>query len=121
MTYISPRRLNVEITEEQFKKLEKLLPYGTKKEVFGCIVDDLIELVEEHGSFVLGAILSRAIKAGDFVKLPWEVTNLLQLGQTKEEKSNGHNKPESRSAGTQPAGGNDPDNGSEKEKKDSKA
>ena len=51
-------RLNVDISEDSYYKLRKLLPHGTRKLVFNILVEDLIFLMERHGSGpVIGAII----------------------------------------------------------------
>jgi hypothetical protein len=51
-------RLSVELTTDQYKKLGKLVPWGQQRILFSKIVDELISLLEEHGSLAIGAILS---------------------------------------------------------------
>jgi len=40
-------RLNVDISEDQKLALEKLVPWGLKNTLFGAIVDDIIELLND--------------------------------------------------------------------------
>jgi len=56
-------RIIFEITEEQQRRVNTLLStYGIKKTVFQIILDDLLDLLEEHGLIVIGAILDGAAK-----------------------------------------------------------
>ncbi len=59
-------RLSVELTEKQNMDLMRLLPWGAKGPLFSAIVDDIIELLEKHGTIIIAAILSRKLKTGDF-------------------------------------------------------
>jgi len=55
-------RLSIEITEEQRLKLNKLIPWGVGRELFSAIIEDLIEVLEEHGEIIIAAMLSRKLK-----------------------------------------------------------
>jgi|TARA_R100001530_G_C4304781_1_gene151429 predicted GNAT superfamily acetyltransferase len=55
-------RLSIEIDEEEFKKLQKLIPWGVKNQLFKIIIDDLIKALEKNGPMVLGAILSGKVR-----------------------------------------------------------
>ena len=56
-------RFSFEITEEQKARADELLStYGLRRSVFGIILDDLLDMIEESGMIVVGAILSRAAK-----------------------------------------------------------
>lgn len=59
----SPIRLNVDITEEHRKKLDKYFgDYGRKKELVFVLLEDLFRIIEVHGvSTVIGALVERAI------------------------------------------------------------
>ena len=62
-------RLSVEVTEEQYNKLSKLIPWGNKKRFFGVIIDDVIRLLEEHGQKFFAAVLTRSIKLEEYTHL----------------------------------------------------
>jgi len=56
-------RFSFEVTEEQQLRANKLLStYGIRRSVFGVILDDVLDLVEEHGQIVVGILLDRATK-----------------------------------------------------------
>lgn len=59
-------RLTIEITEEQAKKLNELVPYGLKKPLFQLLVGDLVEELENGGEFALAMLLKRASKLQSF-------------------------------------------------------
>lgn len=52
-------RLSIVLTEEQRKKLNKLLPWGTGRVLFSAIVDEIISLLECHGMAAVGLIISK--------------------------------------------------------------
>ena len=61
-------RLSIELTYDQSIKLKKLFPHGTKKIVFGFIVDDLIKILEAKGAGkVIGAYIHRQITLSDLI------------------------------------------------------
>ena len=63
-------RLSIEISQESKDRLKVLLPHGTQKIVFNLIVNDLIEILENHGSGkVIGAFIERDIKLKELLKM----------------------------------------------------
>ena len=58
-------RLSIEITEDQASALSRLIPWGTKNELFRAIIEDVISLLEEHGPIIIAAILTKRLKVGD--------------------------------------------------------
>lgn len=61
-------RLNVEITEEQDAALRKLIPWGMKHHLFSAIIDELIEVIEEHGEMAITAIACGKVHFIDIMK-----------------------------------------------------
>lgn len=61
-------RLNVDISEEQDTKLRKLIPWGLKHQLFSVIVDELIQILEEHGEMAIGAILAKRISVLEIIR-----------------------------------------------------
>lgn len=61
-------RLSIEIDPETFRKLQTLIPWGVKNQLFIIIIEDLIKALEDHGPMVIGAILSGKIKLVDMLK-----------------------------------------------------
>ncbi len=59
-------RLSVNITPEQYSKLQKLVPWGVKGQLFQTIIEDLIQLLEKRGEKVLGAILAKKLKLENY-------------------------------------------------------
>lgn len=61
-------RLNVEITEEQDKALRELIPWGMKHHLFSAIVDEVIEVLKEHGEVAITAIACKKVRFIDILK-----------------------------------------------------
>ena len=64
-------RLSIVLTEDQRKRLSKVLPWGTGRVLFSSIVDEVIELLEHHGMAAAGLLISKK-------------ASLLELMQMKE-------------------------------------
>ena len=63
-------RLSIELTEDQYKKMQLYFPHGTKKVVFSLIIDQLISLIEKHGAGnVLGAFIEKQVEIDKLVCL----------------------------------------------------
>ncbi len=58
-------RLSIEISEEQHRALQARLNHGEGKAVFTAIIDDLINLIDEHGSLVIALIAGKRLHARD--------------------------------------------------------
>ena len=61
-------RLTVEISADLHKRMTNNIPWGLKSKVMAMILEDLMDLVEEHGQIVLAAILTREIGAKQVLK-----------------------------------------------------
>ena len=61
-------RLSIEIDKDQYKKLQDLIPWGVKNQLFKVIIEDLIKALESNGQYVIGALLSRSLKLRDISK-----------------------------------------------------
>lgn len=62
-------RLSVEITDEQSKALQDLIPWGLRRQLFKTIIDDVIRLTRQHGYTFIAAVISGAIKLEDYSSL----------------------------------------------------
>jgi hypothetical protein len=63
-------RISIDLTPAQKRLLDKHIPWGSKKTVFNVVIDDLLNLCEQHGSGkVVGAFISRHIHLRDICKL----------------------------------------------------
>jgi len=56
-------KFSFEISDEQKLRADKLISiYGIRKSIFSIILDDVLDLIENHGNIVIGAILDGAVK-----------------------------------------------------------
>ena len=63
-------RLNVDISEEQKLDLDRLVPWGLKNTLFGAIVDDIIQVLDDpvtRDSFI-AIIIGRKMDALEYSK-----------------------------------------------------
>ena len=52
-------RFLFEITEEQKVRANRLISqYGLRKAIFGPILDDVLDLIDEYGGLAIGVIMS---------------------------------------------------------------
>lgn len=61
-------RLNIELTEEQDELLRKLIPWGLKRHLFSAIIDEVIEVLKEHGEIAITAIACKKVKFIDVLR-----------------------------------------------------
>ena len=62
-------RLSIEISRETQQRIRALMPHGTQKIVFSLIIEDLLDILEKHGSGkVIGAFIQREITLKDLIK-----------------------------------------------------
>lgn len=56
-------RFTFEITEEQKQRASKVISqYGLRKAIFGVILDDVLDLIEEYGGIAIGVLMSGNVK-----------------------------------------------------------
>ncbi len=60
-------RLSIEISEEQQQALQSRLHHGEGKAVFTAIIDDLVNLIDEHGNLVVALIAGRKVKPREII------------------------------------------------------
>jgi hypothetical protein len=62
-------RLSVELTDEQYNKLSKFVPWGLQKHIFSAIVDDLLDIMEKgDAERVIAAIITGLVRPRDLIK-----------------------------------------------------
>lgn len=54
-------RLSVDLTPEMAAELKRLIPWGIGRAVFLVLIEDLIEVLQKHGSQFLGAVLAKRV------------------------------------------------------------
>ena len=61
-------RFSFEISEELKQRADHILSvYGLRKTVFTPILEDVLDLIEEHGQIIVGIILDAAAKPRDII------------------------------------------------------
>jgi hypothetical protein len=61
-------RFSFEISEEQKQRADRLLEtYGLRKAIFGRILDDVLDLIDDYGGVAIGVIMSGATKPRDVI------------------------------------------------------
>jgi hypothetical protein len=56
-------RFLFEISQEQKDRADRLISqYGLRKAIFGPILDDVLDLIEEYGGVAIGVIMSGKLK-----------------------------------------------------------
>jgi hypothetical protein len=70
-------RFAFDMTEEQQRRCNDLIStHGMRKALFQPILDDLLDMIEEHGLVVAGVIMDRRVK-------PREVVPILKKAERK--------------------------------------
>ncbi len=76
-------RFSFDITEEQQARTNRLIStHGMRKALFQPILNDILDLLEEHGDIVAGVIMDKRVK-------PREVIPVLKRAEVKAEKAGG--------------------------------
>ena len=61
-------RFVFEITEAQKERADKVLTaYGLRKAIFGAVLDDVLDLIEEFGGVAIGVLMSGTVKPRDIL------------------------------------------------------
>ena len=61
-------RFVFEITEDQQHRADRFLgTHGIRKHVFNVILDDLLDMIEEHGQIVIGVLLDKATRPREII------------------------------------------------------
>jgi len=61
-------RFLFEITESQKERADRLISqYGLRKAIFGPILDDVLDLIEEYGGVAIGVIISGKLKPREVI------------------------------------------------------
>lgn len=60
-------RLSIDLTLEQQKRIQDLIPWGLRGPLFAIIVEDMLNLIEEHGEKVIAVVISRKLRPRDLV------------------------------------------------------
>ena len=61
-------RFSFEITEEQKQRADSLLvTYGLRKAIFGPVLDDILDMIDEYGGVAIGVMMSGKLKPRDVI------------------------------------------------------
>ena len=61
-------RFTFEISEEQKNRANRLISqYGLRKAIFGPVLDDILDLIEEFGGVAIGVMMSGNVKPRDVI------------------------------------------------------
>jgi len=56
-------RFTFEITDEQKERADRLIStYGLRKAIFGRVLDDVLDMIEEFGGVAIGVIMSGKVE-----------------------------------------------------------
>jgi hypothetical protein len=62
-------RFSFEISEDQQQRASRLIStYGLRKAIFSAILDDVLNMIDEHGGLAIGILLSGTIKPREIIK-----------------------------------------------------
>lgn len=62
-------RFSIEISEEMKARADNLLnTHGVRKAVMTPIINDLLNMIEEHGNLVVGVIMDGSARPRDIIK-----------------------------------------------------
>ena len=71
------RRLSIDLPEEEFEKLQELIPYGLRNRIMRVLVNSMLNVVDQYGDIVFGALLTGKISALDLIKKGGETSGLI--------------------------------------------
>lgn len=76
-------RFGFEITYEQKHRADRILDqYGLRKAIFGRILDDVCDLIEDHGGVAIGILMSGQVKPREILPSMNEVEQVTKkLGE----------------------------------------
>jgi len=61
-------RFSFEISDEQRARADRLISqYGLRKAIFGKVLDDVLDIIEEHGGAAIGILMSPDIENKEII------------------------------------------------------
>lgn len=76
-------RFSFEISEEQRLRANRLLEaYGIRKAIFSNLLDEVLDIIEDHGNLAIGLMVSAKIKPREYLHTLKQVE---KLGDLKDE------------------------------------
>ena len=62
-------RFTFEISEDLKRRADKLLyTHGSRKAVMTPILEDILDMIEEHGQIIIGAIVDESVKPRQIIR-----------------------------------------------------
>ena len=61
-------KITVAVTDEEQKRMQSLIPWGIQAAIIRLLINRVLDLIEEHGDVVLGALLSGKLTLLDLLK-----------------------------------------------------
>ena len=61
-------KITVAVTDEEQKRMQSLIPWGIQAAIIRLLINRVLDLIEEHGDVVLGALLSGKLTVLDLLK-----------------------------------------------------
>jgi len=62
---LSRRRLSVDIPEDLYQRLSRLVPHGLRVVIFEILINDLCDSIETNGNTIFGAVCAKKIGLSD--------------------------------------------------------
>lgn len=60
-------RITFDTTKEHYRKIGILIPHGLRNALFETFVEAIIPLIEEHGTKIIAALISKRIEISEIV------------------------------------------------------
>ncbi len=61
-------RLSINITDSEHTRMVNLIPWGIMGRIMRILLAQTLDLIEEHGDIVLGALMSGKLTALDLIR-----------------------------------------------------
>jgi hypothetical protein len=76
-------RISAEIRQDQFDRLQQILPHGMHKLLFQALIDGVLELYDRGGFNAVGAIVSGYVNAKHLADAGLPYTHSTMMGEKK--------------------------------------
>ena len=83
------KRLSVEITEQEQIRMRNLIPWGLVSRIMRILLIQTLDLIEQHGDVVLGALISGRLNSLDLLKKEGITVGLDRLKTINKQSING--------------------------------
>lgn len=62
-------RLSVEVSPEVFEEMQKLIPWGMRRQIFSVILEHTLKLIKTHGPGVLAILMSGELRFEEMLRV----------------------------------------------------